>query len=514
MASNGITDLGQFDFMNRGMYPGSQLDRSYYSSATQVPLAAQAAQADYDPAVNPLTGEPVSRFAQGGIASFAAGGSPFADDPNNFAADLTKAYKATLGRDPSTEELRANVDALNRNPDAYAFIVDQLAEDPNAAKFYAESAKPQVDEEGNEIAPSAYNPEQVAMDLKSGYGKFTPTPEQGGIAGFANKIGPYAPLLLAGGALAAPYLASMAAAEGAGALTTAELMGGAGGAFVPAAGSGASFALPAGAAYTTGAGALTAAEMAGAGGGAFTPTAGSSFAIAPEAAYTVAGPAAGSGSWGLTPELAAEFGLEGSTSGLSTSGAQGSAALEAMGLNSGASGLTAKQLAAANMGLKTLSGAVNGGSEQGSYGSASSAPAVRAPQQTYIAPTMLGQQKYGELYRPYTYDYTRRAAEGGMMYGNGGGISTLGSYSDGGQLLKGPGTGLSDDIPASIGGSQPAALADGEFVISSDVVSALGGGSTDAGAKKLYKMMDRIRHAAHGTKKQIKEIDDNKVLPA
>jgi len=123
MASNGITDLGQYDFMNRGMYPGSQLDRSYYSSATQLPLSAQAAQVDYDPATNPLTGEPVSRFAKGGIASFAQGGSPFEDDPNNFAADLTRAYKATLGRDPSTEELRANVDALNRNPDAYAFIV-------------------------------------------------------------------------------------------------------------------------------------------------------------------------------------------------------------------------------------------------------------------------------------------------------------------------------------------------------------------------------------------------------
>lgn len=484
MASNGITDLGQYDFMNRGMYPGSQLDRSYYSSATQVPLAAQAAQADYDPATNPLTGEPVSRFAKGGIASFAQGGSPFEDDPNNFAADLTRAYKATLGRDPSTEELRANVDALNRNPDAYAFIVDQLAEDPNAAKFYAETTQPQLDEEGNPIAVPAYDPEGIASTLKSGYGKFTPTPEQGGLAGFANKIGPYAPLLLAGGALAAPYLASALAAEGAGALTTAELMGGAGGAFIPTAGS--SFALPAGAAYTTGAGALTAAEMAG--------------------------PAAGSGSWGLTPELAAELGLEGSTTGLSGVGASGDV-LAGLGIE-GTGGLTAKQLAAANMGLKTLSGTIGGDSSQGGgYGSTSSTSAIRAPQQAYIAPTMLGQQKYGELYRPYTYDYTRRAAEGGVMYGNGGGISTLGSYSDGGRLLKGPGDGMSDDIPASIGETQPAALADGEFVIPADVVSHLGNGSTDAGAKQLYKMMDKIRHARTGNKKQGKQINPDKFLP-
>jgi hypothetical protein len=98
--------------------------------------------------------------------------------------------------------------------------------------------------------------------------------------------------------------------------------------------------------------------------------------------------------------------------------------------------------------------------------------------------------------------------------GAAGGTAHLGDYSDGGRLLKGPGTGLSDDIPATIGRKQPARLADGEFVISADVVSALGGGSTDSGAKKLYAMMDRIRKHAHGTKKQVKKINDKKVLLA
>jgi len=74
-----------------------------------------------------------------------------------------------------------------------------------------------------------------------------------------------------------------------------------------------------------------------------------------------------------------------------------------------------------------------------------------------------------------------------------GGISDLGGYSDGGRLLKGPGDGVSDDIPASIGGKQPARLAEGEFVIPSRIVSELGNGSTDAGAKRLYQMMDRIQ---------------------
>jgi len=69
----------------------------------------------------------------------------------------------------------------------------------------------------------------------------------------------------------------------------------------------------------------------------------------------------------------------------------------------------------------------------------------------------------------------------------------LGSYSDGGRLLKGPGDGVSDDIPATIGRGQPARLADGEFVIPARIVSELGNGSTDAGARALYKMMDRIQ---------------------
>lgn len=69
----------------------------------------------------------------------------------------------------------------------------------------------------------------------------------------------------------------------------------------------------------------------------------------------------------------------------------------------------------------------------------------------------------------------------------------LGDYSDGGRLLKGPGDGVSDDIPAQIGARQPARLADGEFVVPARIVSELGNGSTDAGAKRLYAMMDRVQ---------------------
>jgi len=88
-------------------------------------------------------------------------------------------------------------------------------------------------------------------------------------------------------------------------------------------------------------------------------------------------------------------------------------------------------------------------------------------------------------------------AMGGMpMYAVGGGLGSLGSYSDGGRLLKGPGDGVSDSIPATIGAKQqPARLADGEFVVPARIVSELGNGSTEAGARKLYAMMDRVQKA-------------------
>jgi hypothetical protein len=86
-------------------------------------------------------------------------------------------------------------------------------------------------------------------------------------------------------------------------------------------------------------------------------------------------------------------------------------------------------------------------------------------------------------------------AQGGLAALARGGISHLGDYSDGGRLLRGPGDGISDSIPAMIGKKQPARLADGEFVVPARIVSELGNGSTEAGARKLYAMMDRVQKA-------------------
>jgi len=101
----------------------------------------------------------------------------------------------------------------------------------------------------------------------------------------------------------------------------------------------------------------------------------------------------------------------------------------------------------------------------------------------------------------------------GFMKHRMGGITSLGSYSDGGQLLKGPGDGMSDDIPATIADKQPARLANEEFVIPADVVSHLGNGSSESGAKVLYDMMAKVRKARTGNPKQGKQIDAHKFMP-
>ncbi len=111
-------------------------------------------------------------------------------------------------------------------------------------------------------------------------------------------------------------------------------------------------------------------------------------------------------------------------------------------------------------------------------------------------------------YTPVYKDYRNMA---------GGGLADLGDYADyagGGRMLKGPGDGMSDSIPATIAGKQPARLANDEFVVSADVVSGLGNGSSDAGAKQLYKMMDRVRAARTGKKAQAKQINPTKYMPA
>jgi hypothetical protein len=123
----------------------------------------------------------------------------------------------------------------------------------------------------------------------------------------------------------------------------------------------------------------------------------------------------------------------------------------------------------------------------------------------------------GGFYHNGQFDYHPHMAYGGLAMLANGGLGSLGGFSDGGRLLRGPGDGVSDSIPAQIGNNQPARLADGEFVVPARIVSELGNGSTEAGARQLYKMMDRVQKArakTTGKQKLAKNTNAAKYLPA
>lgn len=245
-------------------------------------------------------------------------------------------------------------------------------------------------------------------------------------------------------------------------------------------------------------------------------------------------PAGASNSFGLGATGATNTGLNGIYAGTTPSG-----------LGAAGTGLTASQMLGYGLGATTLMGLLGGQQQEGiatqgtkgmirpyEYNTDERAPEGGKPY--YFEPIQY--DKYGKATKPldtsernyFTQNFKElpayAAANGGQVPPNlnrmpAGGLAALqsmrdgygatqtvdgnipqfsmgghlGGYSDGGQLLKGPGDGVSDSIPASINEKQPARLADGEFVIPARIVSELGNGSTDAGAKRLYGMMDRIQ---------------------
>lgn len=166
------------------------------------------------------------------------------------------------------------------------------------------------------------------------------------------------------------------------------------------------------------------------------------------------------------------------------------------------------------------------------YGLAAAAPVMFQEPEKRAGYTGGGPNPYAYEYDPGRQAYTPSAssseqayfrprynmmADGGLAALSGGGASHLGDYSDGGRLLRGPGDGVSDDIPATIADKRPARLADGEFVVPARIVSELGNGSTDAGARKLYAMMDRVqknRSKTVGKNKVAVDSRSEKLLPA
>jgi hypothetical protein len=256
------------------------------------------------------------------------------------------------------------------------------------------------------------------------------------------------------------------------------------------------------------------------------------------AATTTAGTTAGTGistaggagsqtlglSSGNLGAASGNFGL--SAGSVGTGGAAGLTApansLYAPNLAASAPGMTGSQIAKYGMyaAAPVLGGAMEPepfpGQEKREYGEdAFLSPDFQAyvPRRPnpYYRPTGLGYAEGGDIMMAQggAYEDEPMGDNPGMAMGG-----SIGGYSDGGRMLKGPGDGMSDSIPATIGNKQPARLADGEFVVPADVVSHLGNGSTDAGAKKLYSMMNKIRKARTGKKKQAPAVKASKYLPA
>jgi hypothetical protein len=534
MGSNGIGDLNKFDFVNGGMYPGSQIDHSAYATPTQIPLAAQAVRADYDPETNPLTGEMTSRFADGGIAALHFDGedgsqvqdptpaeptppptmSELADQlklayrtDTNYD-DLWKQFAATKDQDP-TQWYKHQLDFLGQQQgwqigqnrsDRLAGLQPQIdntiqqAKDAGVSDKEIKSILGRSSQEGN-----AANQQRIASLAEMGGTGFS----------FQKDLQPgltYLALATAAAMTAQPELLGLGETATA-AVPLSEITGST---FASPA-----FALP------------EAATIGGA-------TVGAPIA-APSLGITSIAPEVAAAYPGMSAELAAELGLAGSSSGLSTAGASGDV-LANLGIES-AGGKLGEITAEKALMTKMLLDSANGGAgnQGGAGGSTTTTPVPFSanqnnPYSLQYNPNAVNTNTIGGMspsspyygYAPLTFNYepgikpmALKAPELGYRartYAHGG-IADLGGYAAGGKLLKGPGDGMSDSIVANIGGKQPARLADGEFVIPADVVSHLGNGSTDAGAKQLYKMLDRIRHARTGNKKQGKQINPNKFLP-
>jgi hypothetical protein len=501
----GIDQLAQ-----NAMFPQSQMDKTQYAVPSQMPTSAEVINSDYDPQTDPYTGMPAKPFAAGGIATLRFDGENGSQvqDPSSQVlkgATLVKEgitsdndgnvqpaiYQLPNGSqisvDPSsgtimsaTPPTSSYTDPANQRPGyrniPYAFSSMRGQDTININGVDVPLVAPELVIDPNTHQPVTQNGNFVTIQSVS------PQPTNAG--NLQDIMGTVTPILAASGW-------GYGAAQGLG------LVGEGSVGMVDSAGNiiggGAE-----GAAYGTGAtGATVSPEFAP----VDTPLEGTGAAPGSSAipdwatqnADAAAQEAAQTAPYNTAPADIA------SKAGLSSAAAKKALAAYALG----------------QTGLKMLSpqaSAAPSSSYSGAMSGSSNTPATNMGGVTgYTGEVPMGGYNASPLQLSRI-----KGSTGDLSYSaggkTGGGIATLGSYSDGGQLLKGPGDGMSDNIPAKIGNSQPARLADGEFVIPADVVSHLGNGSTDAGAKQLYVMMEKIRKARTGNKKQGKRINPSKFL--
>jgi hypothetical protein len=557
------------------IYPLSRMDKTQYATPLQLPTSAEVISSDYDPKTDAFTGMPNARFAAGGIASiprFDGEDGSQVEAPAAWSPESGQVKLSQLSdpKDPFSEMKQTDYTIPKDQIKTFIPNLDQETGQPNGSGAYVlkDGSTLGVDNFG---VVSAATPGRNDYTLnKDGYyqptganltwdgGANMLTKKIGGVdvqvpnvyhkGGYQNPDGslrvneegvpvPLLPNYLDSGvgksglSDAAPYIAIAA--------LTAATMGAGAGAGAGMLGGEAAFAgmVPASETLLGSMGYL---------GSAAAPTLTSAEALGSTAGIS-------SADLGLTPYIASTGGegALGSTVGLSTADLGTTPYIASSGDIAGTAGISSADLGTtpyianqgapvydfsaayngplnyAKEGAKTLttgqklaalslaSGAMkSGGGGGGSTVPSSTTTTTQAPQQPNIAspqfnpamsmPNMfaMNQAGPGTYYQPQTFKYYAQ-----------GGVADLGGYAAGGKLLKGPGDGMSDSIVANIAGKQPARLADGEFVVPADVVSHLGNGSTDAGAKHLYKMMDRIRQARTGNPKQGKRINPDKFLP-
>ena len=465
MGSNGISGLPNLDFMSSGMYPGSQQDQTQYAAPAQLPAGAQAVamQSEYEARTNPVTGEPMAHFDRGGIAAlrYDDGGDVQQPQAPAYSNDDKGNLVDTNGKIVATIEARNDpyIQSVASDPTEAQSLFDLKTKDPK--QFYSQVA--------DKLGSSIIGKYQTNDNYDNEYNQLQSIKNIDPAAYYRNQLGFKA------------HSMGWQVGQNTGdrnAPTQQEIQG-----MIPEA------------------------QKAGLSSDQINSIVNTNFGQARNKNVQRIATLAETGGSGFSFQKDLQPILQNVGIAALTAGAAGALA-PAAGIGAGAAEAGAAGAEAAGAGSTVADAGLNLNNLKQAY-------------QLYgLGKNVLGAVNsgganigadIGAARGIYNLGSTLTAAQGGLM--NGSGIASLGSYSDGGQLLKGPGDGMSDNIPATIGSKQPARLADGEFVIPADVVSHLGNGSTDAGAKHLYKMMDEIRKARTGNPKQGKQINASKFLP-
>jgi len=490
MASGGLSQDAT-DYASGGMYPGSQIDKTQYASSPQMPASMQQTMAGYDPMTNPLTGEEVQHMADGGV--------PYIQQAQNKPATANGYTPAgggsTYGQgsySPQTaaaQPMEGGLPMLSQmNPFTQQGMPPQVV------------PAPQTNFAMGGVARYAGNPDFGSMvsgqnEVQSGLEMATrrplmqtPTPDVGIYTPEAavRDMDPLQSTMYYLNKVAAPVpkgLASLQKPATLGAIT-----------HKPAAEQAAEAAAKADITKSS------EKEVTAKEGGLMGMAAGGSPVYHPQYANYAQTPYQAQQST-LTPAqlqavnqyyLQQNIPIPTRSSAIPAQGYKLDPSL--MQSNSQIAAAIQAKLDSQNAAAAIASGGSNDGGGDGGGGDGGGGDG--------------GDAKGGYfLHNQFNY-HPQHMATGGLP------MSNLGGYSDGGHLLKGPGDGVSDSIPATIGGKQPARLAEGEFVIPARIVSELGNGSTDAGAKRLYAMMDRIKAKRAKTKNIAADTKAYKYLPA